>query len=88
MQKGLKTTMLKRRLRQKIVTVDFPLMLQELNRNGCRFEDIAELTGLNKSTLKSVSQDMRPVPQAWEQSVKLVDMYLRVTDKTTLPFIK
>lgn len=87
MQKGQKTTMLKRRLKQKIVTVDFPLILQELNRNGYRFEDIAELTGTNKTTLKMVSNDNKPTPSQWNAGVKLVDMYLRVTDKTTLPFI-
>lgn len=87
MQREPRSTIPKRRIAQKLANVDFPLMLQELNRSGCRFEDIAELTGLNKSTLKSVSQDMKPVPQAWEQAVRLIDMYLLVTEKETLPFI-
>ena len=77
--------MQKRRLKQAIKTVDFPLMLQEIVNHGYSIEDIVDLTETDKLTLKRAVAEI--TPSAWNQAIKIADMYLRITNKTTLPFI-
>jgi hypothetical protein len=75
------------RLKQKVRDVDFPLMIQEIAEAGYTAKDIAEITGANQLNIQNVKQDRFDAATGWKESIRLVDMYLRVTHKNTLPFI-
>lgn len=75
-----------RRLKASKPVVDFPLILQELQKEYSSRE-IEEITGVSSSTLKKTAAETQPVPKAWHEAIVLLDMYLKVTHKEKIPFI-
>ena len=65
-----------RRAKQKIIEPDFPLMIQELRKNGYSYVDISVITGLGVEHLRIVATDINTPPRAWAGAVKLLDLYM------------
>lgn len=76
----------KRRLKALARELDFNLIVQELVEH-CTPDDIHYVTGIDKKTISLLKTDARKQAEGWQGCIKLCDMYLRVTNKTTLPFI-
>lgn len=75
------------RLKALRPTVDFALMVQELKEEGYTLQQISDITGAKLSTIQLMNVDSVSSAQGWNECISLCDMYLRVTNKTTLPFI-
>jgi len=75
------------RLKQKVKTLDYALMLKELNDCGYSSREIEKFTGISNSTARKTASDSQPVPEAWHEAAYLIDAYLMITHKNTLPFI-
>lgn len=75
------------RLKEKVQTVDFPLIIQELAEEGYTNKHISEIIGCSNVTISQIKNDTLKGAAGWNEAVMLIDMYLRVTHKETLPFI-
>jgi hypothetical protein len=73
------------RLAASLPTVDFALMLQEIEKHDYTDEQIAQLLGMHRKEINNIKCDRKEI-NAWNTCVRLLDIYLKITQKP-IPFI-
>ena len=76
-----------RRIKADLNPVDFGELIDGIANEGYMVKDIAEVTGIEEHRITSIKLG-RNDAEEFQKVLYLIDMYLRSTHNTTLPFYR